>query len=168
MRAALVLFLAFGLTNVSTAEEQPLAVKGLILKRDKAIGKIKETFIRELIKLQSKYTASGDFENAKKVAALISDSVDKARNQSSENKMFTLDGKWRYKIERGNFVTREFKGKYLIDERGTPRPWKRLGDMISIEWGPYDEKVKIDPKNPDLLKGVNWQGKKLSYERVKE
>jgi hypothetical protein len=146
----------------------PSAARGFAVTRDKDFKRINEIFIRELVKLQGKYTTSGDFENAKKVAALISESVDKADKESSQNKVFTLDGKWRYKIERGNFVTREFKGKYLIDEGNTRRHWKRLGETITIEWGDLYEKVQIDPKNPDLLKGVNWQGKKLSYERVKE
>ena len=146
----------------------PSAARGFAATRDRDFKRINEIFIRELVKLQSKYTASGDFENAKKVAALISDSVVKAGERSSENKIFTLDGKWRYKIERGNFVTREFKGKYLIDEEGGRHFWKRLGDTVTIEWGAYVEKIKIDPKDPDLLKGVNWQGRKLSYERVKE
>ncbi|MDB4434108.1 hypothetical protein N9142_03120 [Akkermansiaceae bacterium] len=149
-------------------KSHPSAARGFAATRDRDFKRINEIFIRELVKIQSNYTASGDFENAKKVAALISDSVDKAGKQSSQNKVFTLDGKWRYKIERGNFVTREFKGKYLIDEEGGRHHWKRLGETITIEWGSYVEKVQVDPKNPDLLKGVNWQGRKLSYERVKE
>lgn len=58
----------------------PSAARGFAATRDKDFKRINEIFIRELVKLQSKYTASGDFENAKKVAALISDSVVKAAN----------------------------------------------------------------------------------------
>ena len=62
----------------------PSAARGFAATRDKDFERINEIFIRELVKLQSKYTASGDFENAKNVAALISDSVVKAGERSSE------------------------------------------------------------------------------------
>ena len=62
----------------------PSAARGFAATRDRDFKRINEIFIRELVKLQSKYTASGDFENAKKVAALISDSVVKAGERSSE------------------------------------------------------------------------------------
>ncbi|MGC6456833.1 MAG: hypothetical protein ACON4R_00540 [Akkermansiaceae bacterium] len=51
----------------------PSAARGFVATRDKDFKRINEIFIRELVKLQSKYTASSDFENAKKVAALITD-----------------------------------------------------------------------------------------------
>ena len=164
----MVLFLAFGLTNVSTAEEQPPAVKELILKRDKAIEKIKETFIKEMLKLQSAYTKRGDLENAKKVASLIADLPDGKKLMDGSAKVFSLEGKWKYKIERGNFVSREFKGKYLIDEGGARRQWRRLGDIITIDWGGgVYEKVTVTKKNPDVLEGKNWTGREITYERIK-
>jgi hypothetical protein len=62
----------------------PSAARGFAAARDEDFKRINEIFIRELIKIQSNYTTSGDFENAKKVAALISESVGKAGKRSSE------------------------------------------------------------------------------------
>ncbi|MDA7890183.1 hypothetical protein N9A78_03135 [Akkermansiaceae bacterium] len=146
----------------------PSAARGFAVTRDKDFKRINEIFIRELVKLQGKYTTSGDFENAKKVAALISESVDKADKESSQNKVFTLDGKWRFKFERGKYVMREFKGKYLIDENGSRHKVTKLGEFLQIDFGGGAfERVELDPEKPNLLEGVNYHGNKFKYERVK-
>jgi hypothetical protein len=146
----------------------PSAARGFAVTRDKDFKRINEIFIRELVKLQGKYTTSGDFENAKKVAALISESVDKADKESSQNKVFTLDGKWRFKFERGKYVMREFKGKYLIDETGSRHKVTKLGEFLQIDFGGGAfERVELDPEKPNLLEGVNYHGNKFKYERVK-
>jgi hypothetical protein len=104
----------------------------------------------------------------KKVAALISESVDKADKQSPRDKVFKLDGKWRFKFERGKYVMREFKGKYLIDENGGRHKVTKLGEFVQIDWGGRAfERVSLDPEKPDLLEGINYQGNKFKYERVK-
>jgi hypothetical protein len=146
----------------------PSAARGFAVTRDKDFKRINEIFIRELVKLQGKYTTSGDFENAKKVAALISESVDKADKESSQNKVFTLDGKWRFKFERGKYVMREFKGKYLIDENGSRHKVTKRGEFLQIDFGGGAfERVELDPEKPNLLEGVNYHGNKFKYERVK-
>ena len=146
----------------------PSAARGFAVTRDKDFKRINEIFIRELVKLQSNYTTSGDFENAKKVAALISESVDKADKESSQNKVFTLDGKWRFKFERGKYVMREFKGKYLIDENGSRHKVTKRGEFLQIDFGGGAfERVELDPEKPNLLEGVNYHGNKFKYERVK-
>ena len=177
----------------------PSAARGFAVTRDKDFKRINEIFIRELVKLQSKYTASGDFENAKKVASLIvgkggkggkkvflddlqesdfkvswgklakhGEGVDKADKESSQNKVFTLDGKWRFKFERGKYVMREFKGKYLIDENGSRHKVTKRGEFLQIDFGGGAfERVELDPEKPNLLEGVNYHGNKFKYERVK-
>lgn len=155
--------------GVLTAEEQPLAVRELIAKRDKALKKINETFMKELIKIQNQYSKNGDLENAKKVASLIADLPNSEDPLASNAKVFTLEGKWNYKIERGNFVIREFKGKDLIDEGGSRRRWSRLGNTITIDWGSgIYEKLTVAKDNPDVLKGRNWTGREIIYERIKK
>jgi len=49
----------------------PSAARGFAATRDQDFKRINEIFIRELVKIQSNYTTSGDFENAKKVASFI-------------------------------------------------------------------------------------------------
>ena len=74
----------------------PSAARGFAATRDRDFKRINEIFIRELVKLQSKYTASGDFENAKKVAALISESVDKARTKKNSLDEILRSREWEY------------------------------------------------------------------------
>ena len=168
-RLVLILFGWCVAVGVSLAQDQPKAVKELIAKRDKALKRINETFMKELIKIQNEYSKNGDLENAKKVASLIADLPNSEDPLASKAKIFTLEGKWNYKIERGNFVTREFKGKYLIDEGGSRRRWRRLGDTITIDWGGgVYEKLTVTKDNPDVLKGRNWTGREIIYERIKK
>lgn len=119
----------------------PSAARGFAATRDKDFKRINEIFIRELVKLQSKYTASGDFENAKNVAALISGSVDKAANRGDQKALpktedelihFLIGTSWNSKpsavknglifYSDGSFKSPRMKtpmGKFVISGRKT-------------------------------------------------
>ncbi len=122
-------------------KDYPLAARRVAASRDKDFKRINEIFIQELIKLQNKYTASGDFEHAKKVAALIRNSVHKAANfgdqkalpkTEDELKRFLIGTSWNAKpsaVESGLIFYRDgrFKsprmktpmGKFVITSRKT-------------------------------------------------
>jgi hypothetical protein len=153
----------------SLEKEFPSDVQWLVSKRNEAVARIDQTFVEELGKLKVKYTKAGDLENANTVAALI-----KQTKESNREEGFSLDGEWRYQIyeDYGDVRSsvRRFKGKNLIDEHGRAHPWVYENDGITIKWNSsstHFEKIILDHKNPDVIKGINSGGNRFSYTRIK-
>jgi hypothetical protein len=149
---------------ISFGAEMPQGIQTLIDKRQDAIGKIDKMFIQELEKVKIAYVKAGDLEKANLAAELI-----KNTSRSRDNEAFSLDGEWRHRNDGDDrSVVRRFKGKKLIDEHGVEHRFVFENDGITITWDSHQfEKIIIDRGNPDVMKGVNSQGARFTYTRIK-
>lgn len=142
----------------------PQGIQTLIDKRKEAVRKIDKVFVEELEKIKTAYVKAGDLEKANLAAELI-----KNTSVTGTDEVFSLDGEWRYRIDgKAVSIVRRFKGNKLIDEGGVEHHWEFVNDGITIWWNPrMFEKLVIDPKTPDVIKGANHDGTRFTYTRIK-
>jgi|GEM_PF-6213000 len=141
----------------SSEKELPSEVQWLVSKRKEAVAKVDQAFVEELEKLKVKYTKTGDLEKANLVVTLIK----QTKSIDGEEKI-SLDGKWLVNEK----VTRTFSGNTMIDQDGKQHSWAYQNGVITIQIGKSWEKLQFDPKNPDVLKGVNNSGTPHVYKRI--
>jgi hypothetical protein len=163
-QVALAIVILIQAYSASFGSDLPQQVQRLVDKRQEAISRIDKVFVDELEKIMTSYTKAGDLENANMVAELI-----KQAKGSARDKEFSLDGEWSHRNDGGDrSVVRRFKGKKLIDEHGVEHRFVFENDGITITWDSHQfEKIILDRGNPDVMKGVNSQGARFTYTRVK-
>jgi len=143
----------------STAKETPYDFQRLKDLHAKNIEKINQQYIQALDKLRTKYTKKGDLE----VAMMLDDEIRKYKASG-----FKLDGKWKVITHNGKSYTRYFSNGEMIDQNKQRRRVEIKGETITIFWEGRRkgwEKLKIDPSDPDSLKGINSEGGKCVYIR---
>ena len=91
------------------------------------------------------------------------------REAQATKEMFSLNGEWICQTDgESKKAVRRFKGDHLIDEDGVEHPWIIENSVITIWWDLRQfERLVLDPKTPDVVKGSNHTGARLTYTRIK-
>lgn len=170
----LIISISFLASVPGNAEDVPYEVQTLQSRRNEKMKEINLIYLKELEKLKDKYTKQGDLDKAILVVSLMT-GVNKEIQPQSVNReiqpqSINLNGKWLSgNIGRSERYLREFKDEIMIDQNGTDHEMIIKNNVIIIKWGADAfEKLYYDPKNPDVVKGMNSSNDAIIYTRVKE
>lgn len=142
--------------------------------RKNEIAKINEQYLAALERQKKRYIHQGDFDNAKIADDLLKKEPAETGNRSVSGKDFRIEGKWEVREIGSNgvrFSTREFKGGGVcvvkVNNYEAIKNVTRYEDGIFVRWGSRAwEYIFINPKNPNVLSGINHLGVRYIYKRL--
>ncbi len=117
----------------------------------------------ELKTLINLYTKSGNLELANKAQRNL-----ELLDQNIGG--FSFTGKWRATVDSTGWnEMRSVSDTHVVTADGNMHTYKVQGSYVRIDFGGGNwDRLKIDPKNLNVLRGENTAGYKLTYSRVSE
>ena len=140
------------------------------------MNKANKLYHEELKQMKDNFMAAKNLQGAIAVDAEIKKLITEHGKQKfvaskkvqvAEKKASPLDGAWVVTCG-GRKYLKLFHGAVLVDINGSRYKCTFEGKEVTVHYnrGHWD-KIKINPGNPDLMDGVNRNGHKVTFERLK-
>ena len=129
----------------------------------KEFDKKNKVYLKSLEKLQKKFTEANNLA----AAVAVNHEIKMVRLLKPEQQRNSpLDGVWRIYLSHGVYM-KTIKGNRMVDKAGISK-CTVINDVVKMQREDgYWWESKINPDNPDVMEGVDKDGSKTKWERVK-
>ena len=170
------LLLSLCLASVALADDPAELVK-LRATYDNSLRsdfqKVGKLYHGRLVELKKSYMEAQNLEGAVAVDAEIKKLREThgkivVKVAEAEEEVSPLDGVWIERVVGGGTHVKIIKEGEMIDSALSKGKLTITKDILMIDrLDGFGWKLKIDPKNPNIMKGANIKGKKVVFERYK-